>query len=496
MTESSRRLHPLSFVFLILGSLKGLLFPAAFVLFTARGSSWDVWALWFSIPAAVYALFRYFTTRYAFADDELVIRTGLFFKNERHIRYSRIQNIETIQNPLHRALGVAEVRVETGGGTEQEARLRVLSLEAVDVMRRRVFEGKRRGADAPDEASVPTNTPVEAPRVLVRLGLRDLAIFGLVQNRGGLVVAAALGVLWEANILDTNVAGSSNIRRLVRYAIDAGWFHDRGVAVIATLVGIFLAFLLVVRVLSIGWAIVRLYDFTLTRSGDELRTTCGLITKVHAVIPLRRVQLVTMRQAPLQRAFDRVELRVQTAGGDKDATPSREWLAPMLRRDVVDALLADVIPGPGFDAMEWRPVDARAAQRELRMYLRLLAVPALIAAWVAPVVTFVAVLVLATLAVFAARGRARSFGYALAGDRVACRGGWLWRSASLARFAKVQVVTIGESPFDRRWKMANVGADTAGGGAHRIAIPYLAAAEARAVFEELGARVNPTAFRW
>ncbi|HXV13539.1 MAG TPA: PH domain-containing protein [Candidatus Krumholzibacteria bacterium] len=55
---------------------------------------------------------------------------------------------------------------------------------------------------------------------------------------------------------------------------------------------------------------------------------------------------------------------------------------------------------------------------------------------------------------------------------------------------------MSESPFDRRWKMASVSADTAGGGAHRISIPYLPIAEARTVFDDLGARVNETAFRW
>ena len=496
MTGSSQRLHPFSFIFQILGTLRQLVIPAAVLLFTAGGSSWNLWALLFSIPAAIYALFRYFTTRYAFADDDLVIQSGLFFKNERHIRYSRIQNIETIQNPLHRALRVAEVRVETGGGTEQEAQLRVLSLEAVEEMRRHVFEGKQRSAGEAVESAPAVGEAADAHRVLVRLGLRDLVVFGLVQNRGGLVVAAVLGVLWEANILDTNIAGSTNIRRLAQHAIAAGWFHDWGVAMVATLVGIFLAFLVVVRILSVGWAIVRLYDFTLTRTGDELRTTCGLFTKVRGVIPLRRVQLVTMRQTPLQRAFERVELRVQTAGGDKDASPSREWLAPMLRRDAVDGLLGEVVPGPGFDAMTWRSVDPRSERRERRKYLRVIAVPALAAVWFAPIVTILAALGLMTLAYFVARGRSRAFAFALADDRVACRGGWWWRSASLARYAKVQALTIGESPFDRKWKMANVSVDTAGGGRHRIAIPYLAVDEARLVFDELGARVNQTAFRW
>ena len=511
---SSRRLHPLSIVFIVLGALRNFLLPGAVLLFSARSSTWELWALWFSIPATGYAVFRYFVTRYAFDDDELVVQTGLLFRNVRHIRYSRIQNIETVQNILHRAFHVAEVRVETGGGNEQEAKLQVLSLDAVDEVRRRVFEGKQRviaehlpaGPDAssprgpvahggPDSAP-PAAVASASERVLVHLSLPDLIVFGLVQNRGGLVIAAVLGVLWEADIWDWDAANSGGVRRLVEHAIDMGWFRSWDVAVFATLIGIFVAFLIAVRVLSVGWAIFRLYDFTLIRAGDELRTSCGLLTKVRAVIPMRRIQLVSMRQAPLQRAFGRVELRVQTAGGDKNASASREWLAPTLRREDVDALMAEVMPGPGFDALEWNPVDPRAGWREAWTSIRLLAVVVLATVWFAPPITIVAAVPLAIWALIVGRKRGRSFGYALASDRVAARGGWLWQTTSMARYAKVQAITMGESPFDRRWQMARVYADTAGGGAHRVWIPYLPVEKARLLFADLTDRVDDTAFRW
>ena len=508
---SSRRLHPLSILFIVLGALRNFLLPGAVLLFTARSSTWELWALWFSIPATGYAVFRYFVTRYAFEEDELVVQTGLLFRNVRHIRYSRIQNIETVQNVLHRAFRVAEVRVETGGGNEQEAKLVVLGFDAVDEMRRRVFEGKQREHLAPggaetgppratprgvDEATGPGAEVRADSRVLVRLRLPDLIVFGLVQNRGGLVIAAVLGVLWEADIMDWDAGGSANIRRLVEHAIAMGWFRSWDVAVFATLLGIFVGFLIAVRILSVGWAIFRLYDFTLIRAGDELRTSCGLLTKVRAVIPMRRIQLVSMRQAPLQRAFGRVELRVQTAGGDKNSSASREWLAPMLRREDVDALMAEVMPGPGFDALEWQPVDPRAGWREAWTGIRLIAVVVLATAWLAPPLTIVAAVPLALLTLIAGRKRGRSFGYALAEDRVASRGGWLWHTTSMARYAKVQAVALGETPFDRRWKMARVFADTAGGGPHRVFIPYLPVEQARLIFADLTDRVDDTAFRW
>ena len=52
------------------------------------------------------------------------------FRRVRHIPYSRIQNIDAVQNVLHRVLGVAEVNIETGGGDAAEAKMSVLPLAA------------------------------------------------------------------------------------------------------------------------------------------------------------------------------------------------------------------------------------------------------------------------------------------------------------------------------------------------------------------------------
>jgi uncharacterized membrane protein YdbT with pleckstrin-like domain len=58
-----------------------------------------------------------------------------------------------VQNVLHRAFDVVEVRVETGGGKDEEARLSVLPRAAFDEMRQRVLEG-RTGA-GPDVRALP-----------------------------------------------------------------------------------------------------------------------------------------------------------------------------------------------------------------------------------------------------------------------------------------------------------------------------------------------------
>ena len=81
---------------------------------------------------------------------------------------------------------------------------------------------------------------------------------------------------------------------------------------------------------------------------------------------------------------------------------------------------------------------------------------------------------------------------------IALRGGWLWRSVTLAPVTKIQTVTATESPFDRRLEMAGVRIDTAGGSDAwpGMRIPYLARDTALALAATLSTRAAQTTFRW
>lgn len=504
---SSRRLHRWSLLFLAGDSLRGLLLPLVAVAFTAQQSQWDLWIALFSVPVGVLSAWRYFTTFYELGADELVVRTGLLFRNERHIRYARIQNIEGVQGPLHRLLRVVDLRLETAGAAEQEARLRVLSVADAQEVRQRVLEGKRlaaAGGEAPAGGPPPTGegpAPAAAgPRELVRVRTRDLVVLGLTQNRGGVLLGAAAGALWEANLLGSGWERPTAVLApyLARLHDDGRLFTDPGPVHVALLAAGLLVVVAAIRLLSVAWTLVQLHGFTLARDGDELRTTRGLFTRVQATIPLGRVQLVTVRAPALMRLCGRVEVRVQTAGGDKHASGGREWLAPSLPAGLVDGLVAEVLPGVVCSEIDWRPADRRAAWRLRRSSLRwlALAIAALaILPGLRPLVLAATPPAVALLWITGGR-RARALGHALLPGHFAARDGWWLRQASIAAYAKVQATGLCASPFDRRWDMAAITADTAGGGAHRLAAPYLGAEEAGRALEELRARVTAARFRW
>ena len=325
--------------------------------------------------------------RLHYEGTELVIRSGIIFRNERHVPYARIQNLDAIRNVAHRLLGVTEVRVETGGGQAPEATISVLHETVFEEMRRRIFEGRTRAGQADVEqveAPEPAAAVVESPPLL-HLPLRELFLNGLLDNRGSVLVATTFGVLWEAGLMpslwnqvSTGWFAPGMIRDTVR-TVAAGRFPPPGR--IALIIVAIMALLLFVRVLSMIWSAMRLYEFRLSRVGEDLRTEYGLLTRVTATIPLRRVQTMTIREAPLQRLVERMSVRVETAGGHaapgNTSKQPREWLAPIIRRAAVPALVREVLPGIELDALDWQPLHPRAFRRAVKPAVLLALLPGL-----------------------------------------------------------------------------------------------------------------------
>jgi putative membrane protein len=92
----------------------------------------------------------------------------------------------------------------------------------------------------------------------------------------------------------------------------------------------------------------------------------------------------------------------------------------------------------------------------------------------------------------------RNLGWALVDRAVLFKSGWIVREVSVARFSKLQAVTLSESPFDRRHRMASVDVDTAGAGdlGHRLGVPYLARDVADGLSQQLTRHAARTSFRW
>lgn len=514
---SEQRLHPATLVFDLIAHIRRFAVPALLVIFGASRSSggpdgpfewvpsgWESWLLVMLVPAAIMTIARYLSFRIRYEERELVMRSGLIFRNERHVPYARIQNVDAVQNPLHRLLHVVEVRVETGGGKEEEARLSVLSLAAFDELKGHVLAGRAQTGPLPVISNAPE--PGAAGELLVHLSLREVLLCGLLENKGMVLIGAAAGLAWESEIFGGFSWRLFGAAESVGWSTLGDWFGavaDGGplaLIQIASAIALVIGVLLFARVVSMVWALVRLYDFRLRRDGDDLRSTFGLFTRVATTVPIRRVQTVIVSAGPLHRWLNRVTVRVETAGGvggEGGAARVREWLAPLLPRRELTALLRQVLPGADLDALPWQPLHPRAFARAVKPNLVITAVVTVVSAvligWGA-----VGVLGLSMAwAILGSRQYVAHMGWADNDEVVAMRGGWLWQRLIVARVNKIQAVATRHSPFDRRAAMARVRVDTAGAGEFsRIDIPYLDGEVARGLHRRLAAHAANTAFKW
>jgi putative membrane protein len=524
--EPWQRVQPISLLFVVIATLKQWIIPVVFGLFSAREGNLVVIGLGsfaFAIVLA-FAITRFLTLRFRLAGGELQVRDGIFFKSIRTVPVKRIQNIDLVQNVMHRMFRVAEVRIETASGKEPEAVLRVLSLAEVERLRERVF-AQATAQDrslkepafvmhaeglVPPVAGSPASQVDRPQRLLLTISLKQFALAGLTSNRGLLVVPIVLGTLYEARGLTRSFRdrfrfnSSEFFRDQFRFN-SSDFFVDRLPAGFSTLtvvawltVGLIVS-LALLKLFSFAWFVIRFYGYQLWSVGDDLRISCGLLTKVSATIPRSRIQFISIHRSWLGRRLGIATVRIETAGGGgsehENASQSvgRRWFVPVISESQLVELVENLRPGIRWteSTFDWQPLSPLAGSRLQRFGILATVVLTAVAGFVwQPWGATVGIIILPVF-LWLANRQAKAMRYARCGPLVVFRSGLMTRKCSCAFIDKIQSLQLSESPFDRRWRMATLTVDTAAAGPaeHRIEVKYLDATVAQHEFTNLKAAI-------
>lgn len=497
--DQDKYLHPISLIFSMIKLIRSNVVPAIFGLLGAANGEvfYIVLSAVFLVPAIVLSIVRYFTLRYRISDGELVVNEGLLFRRTRTVPIERIQNIDLVQGVLHRLFKVAEVRVETASGTKPEAVLSVLSLTQVELLRRSVFELKSaRSATAPNNHAdfmMPGSTDGHptggdsdqreasqsasaTDKELLTIPIQWLARAGFASNRGFIMVGVLLGLYFQ---YDSRTGEDYDFTFLQQW-LPASENVYLGYALVA---GAMLLALVLLRVLGVGWYILRFFGYRLSLAGDDFKISCGLLTKVSATVPRNRIQFISVHSGLIARWMGLASIRIETAGGsssqneDATTTVSRRWFIPVIASNQVDSMIAQLRPDIRWqpDDFDWRPLSGKALKRFIRIAIFIAVVLGpigyLYIGWWGLLATPIALPALAWMAV----KKSQAVRYARTPFGVVYRSGIMTRKLSLTFFEKIQAAAIGQTPFDRRWEMATLTVDTAAAGPadHKIEIKFL-----------------------
>ncbi|MBL8892563.1 MAG: PH domain-containing protein [Planctomycetaceae bacterium] len=511
-------LHYSSIVFDVASHGRELLMPLLFGFVGAASGSW----FWGVIAVAAFAfsflrtLIRYFTLRYQLVDGELILNEGLIFQNQRIVPLAKIQNIDLMQNVLHRIFRVAEVRLETASGSEAEAVLRVLTDSQITELRQAVSLSRQTknsielnravslpGAAASSNPSDPTQfslpdtsnsivgTIAEEQSVMPVLSIPLLWLFiaGLAGNRGWLMVGVALGTAYQFDLHE----------RILPQQWEAwlpvfAWNWDDLWNNWLSFVSLGAVAFAVLKVLGVAWYVYRFAGYQLVRQGNDLRVTAGLVNRYSMSVLRPRIQFISIHRPWVLGWFRFVAIRIETAGGagggeESSENLSRTWFIPVVPAREVPRLLNEIRPGLLLqeDQLNWRTTSEQTRARLLRMALMIsIVVMAICVFWwrywgLLPGAAF------AGHQIWYAIRRSRSQRYARTNFGIVFRSGILYRKLSCTFFDRIQTLRLSQTPFDRSWNMATLAVDTAAAGPadHKIDIPYLDAEFARQEFKSL-----------
>lgn len=492
-TQPERRLHPMSWLFVLIQQLKQFIVPILALFFFGRGDRNDLWGLVAICVLGAVSIWQYYSYRFRIGADSLEIRSGLLERSLRQIPFARIHNVGLHQTLLHRIFGVAEVRLESAGGIKPEAEMRVLKLE--DALALEALVRRRSRADAAITTATDDAAAV-ATGLLHSLSIAEVVRVGLISNRGLIVVGGAYVAM---NQFGSEMA-SDLLESWARALLGMVDSYGRGHEAMATLF-LVLVFLLLLRAFSVLLALLQYSGFRLEEHGRRLTLERGLITRMRTSTPRRRIQSWTLREGMLHRLFKRRTLEVGTAvldNGSHSQPRSLREIAPVATPQRCDELIRHLAPQVQWPPQTWHRLHRWTFARLFVPQLLLASVLGTVALWKFGLLGLVFVVLWVPWVAYITWQHARHAGYAIDARMVATRSGWWTREWRFAEIGKLQAIRYGQSPLERRLGMATLLLDTAGGNAlaEPLRLRFLPEVDARALQARLGREIARNTLRW
>lgn len=433
-----RRLHPATIVFNIVKGIK----DSIFLIILAFVTLFDdhllyailiVICLLLLITGTSILSWSRFT--YLVVGDELRLEYGIFIRKKRFISKNRIQTIDLTQNILHRIFKLVKVEIETAGtGAEAEASLLAVSLEDGEALR---AELKSIEKDEAAKEEVETTLPTQM------ISRKQLMFAGATSGSIG-VILAVLGFV------------SSELIRFIPssfYDEAYNWVLGLGLLLIV-LMGI--GGLISVWVLGILGTMIKYWNFTISKAGEDIVIHHGLLEKKQITIPIRRIQAVGHVESIIRQPFGYCTVIAEIAGGSiEKGEQFSTVLFPILKVDELHLFLQKFLPEYNTNQSVMRPLPLRARKYYIiRMFIPTL-VLFLAVLFIIPHFTWVPVILLLGSVVLGMM-QYRDTGHVIEGKKISIRYRTLSKVTMVMNHKRIQAVNKKQHFLHRKENLATV----------------------------------------
>ncbi|MEV7618847.1 PH domain-containing protein [Microbacterium sp. NPDC089321] len=369
------------------------------------------------------------------------VRKGLLFRSHRRAPLDRVQGVNLTRPFPARLIGLAKLEV-VGAGNDANVPLEYLSTPKAEAVRADILRLAAGARNARMVASGPA--PQQTAReqlvgsmnagvsgLIEGVDLADVAPESVVKIPTGRLIGSQLviGVLWFVFFAAIFVISISAM--YLGMTADGENPSDIALGLVGLALGMGIP--LVIAVVGITWAqISKSLRYSIASTPDGVRITFGLLTTVTETLPPGRIFAVEVSQSLLWRPFGWWTVKINRMTGKSAAQQSSgnaqqfSIVLPVGRRVDVERVLGLVMPGipPHEIAAMWESgVTGPAADDPYKT------IPAR-AAWRRPLSW-------------------KRHGYRLTEHALLVRRGFLWRRLAVFPLARLQSVSISQSPLER-----------------------------------------------
>ncbi|PWA07599.1 hypothetical protein DCC39_16540 [Pueribacillus theae] len=448
--------HPALILLSLIQSLKEMLIPIIFLIYSALKDDTSQW--WPLIGFFALILFvltssflRWLRFYYDVTEREVRIEYGIFTRKRRYIPFERIQTINLTQGIIHRMFGLVKLQIETAGsGDEPEAQLQALSRDKAERLREWIRAQKEKSnIDAFIEEKDKKEQLNEEIDYEFKLSKKTLIIAASTSGGFG-VLFSFIGALFTQidNLLPENFF-SGMLDALISLSIFFIVIAIFFVALIAWLV-------------SIVNTVFKFGGFVLKKKRDELQIERGILEKRQVTIPINKVQAVRIEEGLFRQPFQLAAIYVDIAGESGSESDLSTVINPLIHKKDVMAFLNHVLPTFAQE-IPFQSVPKRSRRRYIIrstwFYIPLIGA----AFWFLPKQFAIASLLLLLFGIVSGWLKHRDAGWFLKERTIGVRFRRWGRTTVLTHKKRIQSFEKDESFLQRRKKLATFHISVLGG---------------------------------
>ncbi|GAB2471735.1 PH domain-containing protein [Xylanimonas ulmi] len=312
-----------------------------------------------------YAALAWRMTAYAVGDDDVHMRKGVVFRQQRHARLDRVQAIDIRQPVLARLFGLAELTLEVAGGSGSAIAIGFLRDEDARSLRAELLARAAGLRTRPAASAATAAAPTAAPTSGGDAEPADAPIPAAQASSPAAQAPSPVAPSPDAPaqpLAETAEAPEREVYVVPPGRLIASLVRSPGIWVLlVALIGVAVA-VAVTREPSIlasaapvvigggGYLFSRFtgeFGFRAALSPDGIRLRHGLLETRAQTIPPGRVQAVSLTQGPLWRGPDWWRVQVNVAGYLQEGNRSQNVLLPVGPREEALTALWLVLPDLG-----------------------------------------------------------------------------------------------------------------------------------------------------